>query len=212
MTILKQLEKEKQEYVKAQLDKLLRINQEQIELTETLLKKLRRRKQFLEDVKRNRRTLEQLLRFIGGKSLSMSVFLFPSPFGSSLSSHRKMNYKVSIGKIRYQINTKKDHIIRIPRKALSYQFPVCDVCNTPLKTIHVKVLVLSLHPWGCLCDSCIEKYHSDLPIFTVDACPKCLKRLQPLGMYDNGEPDFLVCRKCNLAFHPKLHRVLARVV
>jgi len=212
MTILRQLEKEKQEYIKAQLDRLLRINQEQIELTKILLKKLRWRKQFLEDIKRNRRTLEQLLRFIGGKSLSMSLFLITFSLRLCLSSHKKVNYRVSVGKLTYTIDRKHDHIIKLPRRALTYQFPVCDVCNSELKGLHVKVLILSLHPWGCVCDNCIERYHAKLPIYLLNACPKCLSKLEPLKPLDSPEPDFHVCKRCGLAIGSKLHGVLARVV
>jgi len=146
-----------------------------------------------------------------GKSLSMSIFLFPSPFGSTCLSSHKMNYKVSIGKITYSIQTKRDHIIRIPRIALTYNYPVCDICNKPLKAMHVKILVLSLHAWGCVCDACIERYHDKLPIYTVNACPKCLKPLKPLKPLDSPEVDFYVCDRCSLAFSLKLHKILARV-
>lgn len=63
----------------------------------------------------------------------------------------------------YFIDTRRDHLIRVPGYLCG---PICDACNEELPP-EPWLLVLGLYAWGALCDECVEKYHSDLPKYVL---------------------------------------------
>jgi len=44
---------------------------------------------------------------------------------------------------------------------------VCDSCNNPLKHSYIWILIIDGYPWGAICESCRQKYHSKLPAFVL---------------------------------------------
>jgi hypothetical protein len=95
------------------------------------------------------------------------------------------SYKVKIDRVLYHAPTRRNHVVRVPRKALFRSGEdvrdanghlvvsgiVCDACNTPIMEETVRVLILDLSPWGALCATCKEKYHRGLPEYLATPTP-----------------------------------------
>jgi len=95
--------------------------------------------------------------------------------------------RVRIERIEYNTPDRRDHLVKVPRRALyvsDLDGPVifdeaeavhkvessgivCDGCGSPIPYPYVWVLVIGGWPSGVQCEKCRERYHKDKPAYVI---------------------------------------------